>query len=61
MVYKEVVPTYLYGAEYDTWDSSPLSAVLDHNVPCAVCYICFNQGDSDDDTRKDCVPFLMDS
>ena len=29
---------YLYGAEYDTYQSSPLSAVLNHNVPCAVCY-----------------------
>ena len=29
---------YLYGAEYDTYDSSPLSEVLNHNVPCAVCY-----------------------
>ena len=29
---------------------------------CPVCSVlCFNQGDSDDDTWKDCVPFLMDS
>ena len=29
---------YLYGAEYDAWESAPLSAVHNHNVPCAVCY-----------------------
>jgi len=29
---------YLYGAEYQTSESAPLSAVLNHNVPCAVCY-----------------------
>ena len=29
---------------------------------CPMCSVlCFNQGDSDDDTWKDCVPFLMDS
>ena len=33
----------LYGAEYETgltqaWEIGPLSAVNDHNVPCAVCY-----------------------
>ena len=27
---------YLYGAEYEGWDSAPLSAVHNHNVPCAV-------------------------
>jgi len=32
---------YLYGAEYETGgpDNGPLSAVNDHNVPCAVCYV----------------------
>ena len=35
------------------WSSQP---------QCPVCSVlCFNQGDSDDDTWKDCVPFLMDS
>jgi len=29
---------YLYGAEYEAWDNGPLSAVQNHNVPCAVCY-----------------------
>ena len=28
---------YLYGAEYEPWNA-PLSAVVNHNVPCAVCY-----------------------
>ena len=28
---------YLYGAEYQTYESAPLSTVLNHNVPCAVC------------------------
>ena len=27
----------VYGAEYQSW-AGPLSAVHDHNVPCAVCY-----------------------
>ena len=30
--------SYLYGAEYEPWQSAPLSAVGNHNVPCAVCY-----------------------
>ena len=34
----QVRRAYLYGAEYDTYESAPLSAVLNHNVPCAVCY-----------------------
>ena len=34
----QVSRSYLYGAEYEPWDSAPLSAVGDHNVPCAVCY-----------------------
>ena len=29
--------SYVYGAEYQT-SGGPLSAVYDHNVPCAVCY-----------------------
>ena len=29
---------YLYGSEYKPTESAPLSAVTDHNVPCAVCY-----------------------
>ena len=29
--------SYVYGAEYETV-GAPLSAVHDHNVPCAVCY-----------------------
>ena len=29
--------SYVYGAEYQTI-SGPLSAVDEHNVPCAVCY-----------------------
>ena len=29
---------YVYGAEYQTYDSAPLSSLLHHNVPCAVCY-----------------------
>ena len=29
---------YLYGAEYETYHSTPLFAVNNHNVPCAVCY-----------------------
>ena len=28
---------YLYGVEYEPWNA-PLSAVVNHNVPCAVCY-----------------------
>ena len=30
--------TGIYGTEYKTHDNGPLSAVRDHNVPCAVCY-----------------------
>ena len=32
--------SYVYGAEYETFTGSgaPLSAVHNHNVPCAVCY-----------------------
>ena len=29
---------YVYGAEYEIPSSQPLSAVNNHNVPCAVCY-----------------------
>ena len=29
--------SYVYGAEYES-NSGPLSAVSDHNVPCAVCH-----------------------
>ena len=29
---------YVYGAEYETQTNRPLSAVHNHNVPCAVCY-----------------------
>ena len=29
---------YVYGAEYETHEGSPLRAVREHNVPCAVCY-----------------------
>ena len=28
--------SYVYGVEYETY-SGPLSAVYEHNVPCAVC------------------------
>ena len=28
----------IYGAEYETYESAPLSAVCEHKVPCAVCY-----------------------
>ena len=28
---------YVYGAEYET-HGGPLTAVVNHNVPCAVCY-----------------------
>jgi len=28
----------VYGAEYETYAGFPLSAVLNYNVPCAVCY-----------------------
>jgi len=30
--------TGIYGTKYKTHDNGPLSAVLHHNVPCAVCY-----------------------
>ena len=30
--------SYVYGAEYES-NQGPLSAVHDHNVPCAVCYV----------------------
>ena len=30
--------SYVYGAEYEAWAGGPLSAVQDHDVPCAVCY-----------------------
>ena len=30
--------SYVFGAEYETFSGGPLSAVHDHNVPCAVCY-----------------------
>ena len=30
--------SYVYGAEYQPYSLGPLSAVHDHNVPCAVCY-----------------------
>ena len=30
--------SYVYGAEYEAWGGGPLRAVLNHNVPCAVCY-----------------------
>ena len=30
--------SYLYGAEYKTYNSAAYSTVLHHNVPCAVCY-----------------------
>ena len=41
---------YLYGAEYETGltnpgEIGPLSAVNDHNVPCAVCYTSTRQTD----------------
>ena len=29
---------YVYGVEYETFTGLPLSAVFEHNVPCAVCY-----------------------
>ena len=29
---------YVFGAEYETHGRSPLRAVREHNVPCAVCY-----------------------
>jgi len=30
--------SYVYGVEYDSYRGQPLSAVHNHNVPCAVCY-----------------------
>ena len=30
---------YVHGAEYDTYEDLPLSSVLNHNVPCAVCHV----------------------
>ena len=30
--------SYVYGVEYQTYSDGPLSAVYNHNVPCAVCY-----------------------
>lgn len=30
---------YLYGAEYETNENGPLLSVLNHNIPCAVCYV----------------------
>ena len=30
--------SYVYGTQYDTYSNQPLSAVLKHNAPCAVCY-----------------------
>ena len=30
--------SYMHGAEYETWYSGPLHDVVNHNVPCAVCY-----------------------
>ena len=29
----------VFGAEYETYTGAPLSAVHNHNVPCAVCYV----------------------
>ena len=29
---------HVYGAEYEAYPGQPLSAVYQHNVPCAVCY-----------------------
>ena len=29
---------YVYGVEYESYSSAPLSAVFEHNAPCAVCY-----------------------
>ena len=40
--------SYVYGAEYESYSSAPLSAVYQHNVPCAVCYG-FNKGGSHHD------------
>ena len=34
----QTLRNYVYGAEYETRDG-PLSALHDHNVPCAVCYV----------------------
>jgi len=31
--------SYVYGVEYDSFPGEPLSAVFNHNVPCAVCYV----------------------
>ena len=28
----------VYGVEYEAYSGQPLSAVYEHNVPCAVCY-----------------------
>ena len=40
--------SYVYGVEYQSY-AGPLQAVHHHSVPCAVCYICFNQGGSHND------------
>ena len=29
----------IFGTEYQTYAGSPLASSLDHNVPCAVCYV----------------------
>ena len=34
----DYVSNYMHGAEYETWRSGPFYDVLNHNVPCAVCY-----------------------
>ena len=30
--------SYVYGMEYEAYSGQPLSAVFNHNAPCAVCY-----------------------
>ncbi len=34
---------YLYGTEYETFNAGPLHSLLQHNVPCAVCYVQMRQ------------------
>ena len=49
----------LYGTEYET-SSGPLSALQDHNVPCAVCYVS-TRGTVLTIPCKDHLPFLLDT
>ena len=50
----------LYGTEYET-RNGPLSALQDHNVPCAVCYVSTRGTVLTMHTCKDHLPLLLDT